>query len=931
MPVTETHRALGAWSLTLSPDTPKAVLDSLEYLGHVTVHVGRVDPRTAGDGLLASSRYTGVLRGLETADEGHTLSGAGMAFWLGDEDGKGSVYETAISFTAETFTQTIRDLLPASGSVTEGTFHAITGTYTGTHQYQDPRTAIDYVCDTMVGEWRVNGDATLDVGAEEDLFVTVPAAAIVRRAAGVDMRLRAFSGQAGVTVDVEDFSTRVVLLAENEGGAIATGSADISPGLNVYKDLHGNPVALTRLASESETSSTNADIRAQLLLNRFTSTRDALRLSTTDYDIKGTAAPGDYVWVHDPDIGLFDDDNEVTFRGARIYPVKLRLRELSWPVVEGSSVSYRDGDGNWSDLTPYVVWETDSTSIVVGGYNRSLTGSGTEAPSSRPKPDTSVPDVTVWVEPFRLGVYQSTVTGEARGDAILEWLRPDNTDATPIIDGSHFEIRYRRATVPAYPVTYDDVTAAGLTYDDITTAGGTWDHPITFPETEWQFAVAPFDATTFRLQELVPAMSYEAQIRAVDLATPSNVGAWSALAVLQTTRDNIPPVTPAPPTIASNPLAVQMVHRLGAATGGEFNLDRDLHHLELHGGTEPLFAPGDDTLLGKVIANWGMVVGMIPVVETFQITSLLPVYFRVVAVDESGNKSLPSAAIQATAGLIDDQYISNLTVSKVTAGSITADWLMAGRLATMPVGGYPGVEQDSNGLRGWSTSGQKMLEWQSSTGKLIVNGSGGIEINDGRLVVKNAAGHVIVELGECADGRHGLQVYKDNGTRVTRVGELESGSEGIETIGDTGQLVRIDTLAFGTKAATASAIVSTTSNSFVYLSGPDVTVTLGNSGRMLVILTASILPNTVGGAGFVGYEVWGPAGVISVGDQLKALWLLGDGGSSAGVAAMAASKVFLVEGLAQGPGNYTIKPVYKSATAGASVQFFDRHVVAIPF
>jgi hypothetical protein len=930
VPITESHQALGSWTLTLKADTPREILDRVSYLGHITVHTGRVDPRTTGDTLLSTSRYTGVVRGKDLTDSGHTLSGAGMAFWLGDEDGKGDVIETPVAIVAETFTQSVRDLLPASGAVTEGTFHAITGTYTGTHQYQSPRTAIDYVCTTMGGEWRVNGNATLDVGAVGDLYVTTPVAAIIRHGAGVDMNLRALPGEAGVTTDVEDFTTRVVLLAEGEGDAVATGSADIAPGLNPYLDLHGNPVKLTRLVSESGTDAVNAIARAQLQLNRFTSPRDALRLSTQDYDVKGTVAVGDYTWVFDPDIGLADLANEVQFRGLRLYPVKLRVIELTFPVVAGSTVAYRDKLGAWTDLSDYIEWESDATTVQVGGYSRSLSSSG-EVVGSRPKPDSSVPGIVTWNEPFRVGVYQSPVTGSARGDVFLNWDRPNNTDSTPIIDGSHYEIRYRHATTPFYPAVWDQVEGLYGVWDNWEATGATWDSPIVYPETEWQTAIASFDDTTFRLQELIPSTPYEAQIRAVDLATPFNAGAWSALALWQTTNDNIPPVTPAPPEVQGNPMAVQMVHRLGAASGGTFNLDADLHHLELHGGSEPIFTPSEDTMLGKVLANYGLIVGEIPVVAMFQITSVAPVYFKVIAVDEAGNKSAPSVAVMETADLISDQYIGSLTASKITAGTMTSNVIVGGSIATGGEFSFPRVEMTSAGLRGLGSSANTLWTADTSTGKIMVNGTGGIEINDGRMICRNGSGTTIVEIGECADGRHGIQVYKDNGTRVARIGELASGTEGIELINDLGQLVRVDTLAFGMKSASNAAVGSRGEGAWGHLGSPSpvVTVTLGNSGRCIILLSCTIqgdgTSNVCNSA--VSFEMSGPGTAIGA-NTYGSLWSqiveTADGylGSRLG-----ATRVFQVEGLSAGV--YTVQMIYWSGAGTA--EFQDRNLVVIPY
>jgi len=741
MPITEAIGALGNWNLTLRKETPRKIRDMLaaNYFGHVTIHTGRLDPRKVGDGLLRSSRYTGVLRGVGDHDDAPALTGAGMAFWLGDEEDKGAVIETPITFTAEDFTQVVRDLLPAA--VLEGLLSPIVGTFTNTFQYTTPRKAIDYVCTTMGGEYRVNGDATLDAGAPEDLFVTDPKCMVIKRGAGVDMRLRALLGTSNTDQDVEDFTTRALLLAASTDTTVATGSADIAPGLNPYKDLHGNPVVLTRMVSESTTDATNADVRAQLQLNRFSGTRDALALSTSEYDINGSVLVGDYLWVFDPDIGLEDPTNEVVFRGAVTNPVKLRLIETTWPVAPGFTVAFRDKLGAWYDLTDYVVWEGGQTTVKVGGYSRSLTGTGSEPIGRLPVPDASVPDVVTWTEPFRLGVYQSAVTGEARGEVLLTWDRPDNVGGTPIVDGSHYEIRYRSATTPLYPFTWDQAEARGLTWDQWEATGSTWDEPVLYPATDWQFAVAPFDSETFRLQELIPAHPYEAQIRAADLATPTNYGAWSAVTEWTTTSDDQPPATPGAPTIAASTLAVQMIHTLGVASGGTYNLDRDMHHMELHIGTEPTFTCSDTTLLGKVMVNWGMISGHIPLVATFPLDNLTPGWFKVIAVDMAGNKSLSSFAVPATAELVDDAHISSLTVSKVTAGTITADWLLAGSIKTGVSGAR--MESDVDGLRLYNASNAETMNAEVG-GDITIVGKfqSGLDTDPQRIVLNPDPGGV---------------------------------------------------------------------------------------------------------------------------------------------------------------------------------------------
>lgn len=761
MTVNEVLMRLGRWGFKLTPETPREVLDAIDYFGHIAISTGRVDPRVADDSLLRSARYVGVVRVRQLAEVGSaaesTLGGPGMAMWLGDEDKKGSVLENATPFASGSFTSTVRDLLPASGAVTEGTLHSVTGVYTNTHVYQDPRTAIDYVCSTFTAdasdpvEWRVNGDGTLDAGKASQLYVTTPKCAIVRRSAGVDMNLRALPGKASTGRDVDDFTTRVVLLASGTGGSVATGSADISPGLNTYKDLHGNTLVMTRLVSESATSSGNAASRAQLALNQFTAPRTQLTLSTSDYDVKGDVAVGDAVWVSSPDVGLEDLNNEITHRGRRLNPVKLRLNEMTWPVVKGMSVAYRDKNGRWYDLTDYVKFESGQTTLVVGGYDRSLTNSGGEPVGSRPVPDTSVPAAPAFVTPFVQAVYQSSISGITKAQVQVKWVKPNNTDGTLVLDGDHYEIQYRTGSTPIFPSTHGQMSA----YTHGQLAAGTHAQPITYVPGPWQSAYASFDDTAHLLQELTPGVPYDLRIRAFDNATPPNVSAWSSTTTIQTNGDTIAPSTPAAPSVAASRIAVQITHTLGRSDGGEWNLEADLNHLEIHAQYTPSFFPDDTTRIGKLLANNGMMLGEIPVVGTFPVEFTEDVYIKVIAVDDAGNKSSPSVAAQSSVLLIDDAHISDLTVSKVTAGTITAQWLMGGRIMSGVDGGAR-VQLVPTGLEAYDSSNQKTVDIAAADGSVTVTGKLQTGFSGQRVLIEpnNAGGHAGITMFDDTTTNH---------------------------------------------------------------------------------------------------------------------------------------------------------------------------------
>ncbi|MGY6019600.1 fibronectin type III domain-containing protein [Streptomyces spinosirectus] len=770
MAVQEVLKALGSWEIKLLPGTPRDVLDALDYFGHVAIVPGRLDPLQYGDNLLTAARYVGVLRTKTIGDDGRTnapqddlsVGGVGMAMWLGDEDNKGSVYENAVEPASATFADTINMLLPASGAgaVTAGTIYPVAGQYTGSHRYESPREAITYVCDTMSTtsvpvSWRVNGNGTLDAGPDSNLFVTNPTCVIMPTGSGEDMTLRALPSSMDVTRDVEDYTTRVVLLAEGDGTSIATGAADISPA-TPYKDIHGNPLKMTRLVSESDTATGNAATRAQLALSQFTSTRNALTLSAADYDVHGTFQVGDRVWVYDPDAGLVDTSTEITFRGLRLNPIKLQVTEASWAITAGYTVAYRTGNGTWIDLTQYIEVETDTTSTVtVGDFSRQLTNTSTEPVGSRPNADTSVPGQPTLIEPFT-GVAYLDDRGFTKARVILSWNAPNNVDGSTVLDGDHYEIRYAVDTDMIYPASWASVSE--VRWQDLQI----WAQPFAAPNGQWQTMVVNWDTTTAQLQDLSPGIGYDVQIRAVDKT--GNTGAWSSVTTFVTSTDNIPPSTPAAPTVAGSRIAVQVTHQLGKSSGGTFNLESDLDHLEVHVSYEPGFTPDATTLKGKAVANAGMIQAAIPVVFTVQVEETSARYVRVVAVDKTGNKSGPSDAATATALLIDDAHISDLTVSKVTAGQINASWVMAGEIKTADTGARARIS--ASGYELYNTAGSRTLFADATTGNVNIVGQ----------LVSGTTGKRL-EINPTTTFLPELRFYANNGTDFGYINGISSGSD----------------------------------------------------------------------------------------------------------------------------------------------------------
>lgn len=443
--------ALGSWDLTLSANTPQTVLDRLDYWGHIVITPSPVDPTRYGDSLFDYARYSGVMRSREFQYGEKAIGGVGLSLWVGDEDDKGHVIETEIDLINQNFSDSLTAIVPPS--VTLGNVFPKAGLFTQKFKLVGRRAALDYFCSLYGCEWRVRGKAVLDVGAPEDLYSPVPTCVITRSVpqGGIDTDgTRALPGDASLDADMDDFSTRVVMVGSGNGITVAVGTADIETEKNPYKDLLGADMRLTRLVSEQNTSLINANARAQITLEPFTVPREAVSLSTRTHDIKGDLQVGGYVWVEDREAKLVGTEL-VNFKGMRLYPLRLRVTELSWPVEVGMGVAYRHWDGTWMDLTPYIEWEDGDTTVTVNAYDRALTtGTSPNDPISGQvgADDGVAPDIPEWVEPIESNVYRSPVDGMARAELFLEWETPLNFGiGTVVEDGSHYVIRYRRSQV----------------------------------------------------------------------------------------------------------------------------------------------------------------------------------------------------------------------------------------------------------------------------------------------------------------------------------------------------------------------------------------------------------------------------------------------------------------------------------------------------
>jgi hypothetical protein len=646
--VTEVLGGLGSWQLVLVDGTPRSITDQIDYFGHIVIVPGQIDVEATGQGLLTAARYVGVLRAKGKGDA-RQMAGSGMLFWLGDEDDKGAVFETEVDLVSKTLLQAVTAVKPAS--VALGTVYPQTdpaARYDGKHVFQSPRKALEAIADAFGAEIRVNGDGTLDVGTQAQLYATAPrqdgqATPIITRAPGSDIDLLGVPGAPAVEEGAYDFTTDVVLVGQTIGSADEP-SQQFAVGRKTatsvpYVDIFGHPVKFTRVISESGETVGSVDARATLQLNRFNRLSRALALHAGEYEATGDFAVGDLAYVYDPDTGITDYARELIHAGERIWPDVIRVSGMTWPVTRGHTVAYRTGAGVWLDLTPYVTWETSGTDIVVGDLPKSLTRPSDplqdRVDAARGVPSTKQPKT-----PTGLAL-STTSSPNAKGwdSAVItaSW-----NPVTQYVDNSnvaldHYELQYRpQFRSPLWTASFVTTSLAA-------------DLPVT------------------------AALGYDVQVRAVSTGgIPSD---WSSPVSIISAADSTGPATPSDPVVTPY-LGLLRIYWNGlSAVGGP--MPADFNRVDVHVGTSSGFTPSAATLVSSLSAA-GYAHTQAPYGSAR--------FVRFIAYDHNGNPSAASATASGTAVQANDGDIAALSVGKLTAGTISADVVMAGRFATALTG-----------------------------------------------------------------------------------------------------------------------------------------------------------------------------------------------------------------------------------------------------
>ena len=683
-------------------ETPTEVVEAIKEWGHIVLTANQVDINTLSDAqILSTARYTGIILNRSLEENVVSITGQGLQLYLGDGQSKGMVIaesknigkvrnyigttlaETLFNSTAQTNKPLgiMRTEAGNSQAITQGTITNPAGTYTGSHFVQTALGALKEVSEQLNVEYKINANGTIDAGPSANLFVGVnnnPTTIVVKSGYGDDPEFDGVVPQGLRTeFDATDFVNRVDFVGEVGYFDTATdvaGEANLSS--NPYKDLHGNALTRVALVQEPDIAIAQLNNRATLMLNELSRVKKVLNLDLQQYEVEGDMRAGDFIFAFDPDIGFKDTSTEAAaesrsmyeavFRGQTITPAKVRVQGLTWPIKTGMGIYFRDKDGKYTDLTQYVTFESGSAQVELGDLLRFIGDDLRFSEFSLNQVTAgvfSIPDLPA-TPTLQSGSYQDSV-GVDKGFIRVVLAKPTNEDGSQITDGSHYRVRYKKLGDAQYSYKdfpYTGASSESLLLQDLT-IGYTYQVGVTVYDKSGFHKMSAYDGT------------------GGDLYTDSSSvnASFATNARVEITKDGVAPSKPHTATIAAGALNVQISHHLRKAgtdgSGnpyGNFTLEGDLDYLAIHAvtvsGNAQNFTVATSNKIGEVRVTSGNLLQQIPVVATIELADSENYYFRIIAVDKSGNASTPSDGQTAAATLIAESHISDATITTAKIG-----------------------------------------------------------------------------------------------------------------------------------------------------------------------------------------------------------------------------------------------------------------------
>ena len=190
--------------------------------------------------------------------------------------------------------------------------------------------------------------------------------------------------------------------------------------------------------------------------------------------------------------------------------------------------------------------------------------------------------------------------------------------------------------------------------------------------TNWSYIAVPGDVTSAVIRNVIPNTPYYVGVQSVDFSANTSGFANATSYPYTTAQDTMAPNKPSPPTVATSVLKAQITHDM--TDDSAVDLAADTEYIEVYADTTSGFTcqPGNQVTKIKT-AGVGVSVSELVVYPT-----ATDLYWKVIAVDTAGNKSVASDATLGTPSLITNSFIENATITDAKIANLSATKLVAG-------------------------------------------------------------------------------------------------------------------------------------------------------------------------------------------------------------------------------------------------------------
>jgi hypothetical protein len=303
---------------------------------------------------------------------------------------------------------------------------------------------------------------------------------------------------------------------------------------------------------------------------------------------------------------------------------------------------------------------------------------------------------------------------------------------------------------------------AVTTNDDGTAADDIQGYEVQYQFTndpQWH-PVGQTSDTVAYVSDLPIRRSVRARVRTIDTGNRRSLFTLS-LPIL-TAFDTTPPPKPSAPLLSSYAPGGFRIFWDGKGALGE-DMPDDFDHLEIHASVVNNFTPvprgpnSGGTQIDSVQNGLWLYYANNDYGTTY--------YFKFVAVDHSGNRSLESAQVSGLPSQAKDGDLESLNVGKLTAGNLTADITVSARIKTANTGAR--AELAAVGIQLFNSSNVRTTFFDASTGDAQIFGAITTDIDSGGRLIN-------IDLNQA--GKPGVALVPPTGLGFVTSGGLTFGS-----------------------------------------------------------------------------------------------------------------------------------------------------------